>query len=88
VIVISYLKLTGTPAHVRHLIALLRQRAPQAAIVLGLWPKGESILSDRATQQTVGADYYVDSLRGALERSIGALARADAPGSGKAVNAR
>ena len=64
-IIISYLELNGSPAHLRFLVRRLRQKAPHARIVVGLWPEGEAALSDEAIQQTLGADDYVGSLRAA-----------------------
>ena len=66
-IIISYLELTGSPAHLRFLIRRLRQKAPDARIVVGLWPEGEAALSDVSIQTTLGADQYVGSLRAAAD---------------------
>lgn len=46
VIVVSYIELTGSPAKLRYLIRRLKARAPAARIVVGLWPQGETALSD------------------------------------------
>ncbi|MEN3338961.1 MAG: hypothetical protein V7647_2637 [Acidobacteriota bacterium] len=73
VIALSYLELSGSPAHLRYLIARLRQRAPGVSIVLGLWPSAESGLGDPAAQKMVGADRYVASLREAVEATRAAL---------------
>jgi predicted PurR-regulated permease PerM len=40
VITVSYLELVGVPAHLRYLIRRLRHRAPHAAVIAGLRPKG------------------------------------------------
>jgi len=69
-IVLSYVELTGSPAHLRYLVARLRQRAGQVPIVVGLWPEGESVLSDPAIQRAVGADRYVGSLRAAADAAL------------------
>ena len=66
VVAISYLELSGSPADLRYLIRRLRQRAPNAKIVVGLWPEGEAALTDASIQQAVGADKYVGTLRTAL----------------------
>ena len=55
VIAISYLEVTGSPAQLRYLVRRLRARAPNARIVVGLWPQGEASLSDAAIQQVLGA---------------------------------
>ena len=66
IVAISYLELSGSPADLRYLIRRLRQRAPDAKIVVGLWPEGEAALTDASIQQAVGADKYVDMLKTAL----------------------
>lgn len=66
VIAISYLEVTGSPAQLRYLVRRLRERAPNARIIVGLWPQGEAALSDAAIQRTLGADRYVGSLASAV----------------------
>jgi predicted PurR-regulated permease PerM len=63
---ISYLEISGTPAHLRYLLRRLRQRIPHAPILVGLWPADEAILKDEKLRGVVGADYYVASLREAV----------------------
>ena len=75
-IIVSYLELTGSPAHLRFLIRRLRQKAPDVRIVVGLWPEGEAALSDAATQKTLGADQYVGSLRAAVDAVTNQISRA------------
>ena len=67
VIAVSYLEVTGSPAQLRYLVRRLRERAPGAKIVVGLWPQGEAALSDAQIQHALGADRYVGSLAAALE---------------------
>ncbi len=74
VLVLSYLELSGSPAHLRYLIRRLRQHAPGAAIVVGLWPEGDGALSNQAIQLTIGADRYVRSLSEATEAAMQLLA--------------
>lgn len=74
VLVLSYLELAGSPAHLRYLIKRLRQRAPGAAIVVGLWPEEDSALSSQEVQLTIGADRYVRSLSEATEAAMQLLA--------------
>lgn len=66
-VIISYLELTGSPAHLRFLVRRLRHKAPQARIIVGLWPGGEAALSDIGIQSALGADDYVGSLRKAAK---------------------
>jgi predicted PurR-regulated permease PerM len=80
-IVISYLELTGAPAQLRFLIRRLRQKAPNARIIVGLWLRDEPALDDSAVQTTIGADAYVSTLTAAaaavdataLENGVDAL---------------
>jgi hypothetical protein len=80
VITVPYLELAGAPAHLRYLIRRLRQRAPHAVLIAGLWPQGEAILTDAQLQKALGADRYVASLREALDASLAALG--DPPAGG------
>ena len=70
-VIVSYLELTGSPAHLRFLIRRLRHKAPTARIIVGLWPEGEAALSDTAIQSALGADDYVGSLRKAAQALVG-----------------
>ena len=64
---ISYLEISGNPAHLRYLLRRLRQRLPSGApILVGLWPAEEAVLKDPQTQKQVGADLYTSSLREAV----------------------
>jgi hypothetical protein len=63
-IILSYLDLTTSTAHVRYLVRRLRQRCPRSRIIVGLWPETESAAMDRAPQ--IGADACVSTLRDAL----------------------
>jgi predicted PurR-regulated permease PerM len=73
VVVVSYLEVAGAPAQLRYLTRRLRHRAPHAAIVAGLWPQGDSVLSDPQLQKALGADRYVVSMREAVDASLAAL---------------
>jgi predicted PurR-regulated permease PerM len=78
-ITVSCLELAGTPAHLRYLIRRLRQRAPGATIITGLWPPGDAVLTDPQGQAALGGDRYVASLRQAIDASVDALG--ERPGS-------
>ncbi|MCJ2053802.1 AI-2E family transporter [Methylobacterium sp. J-070] len=67
---ISYLDITGNPAHLRYLLERLKRRAPGMPILVGLWPVGEKVLTDAATGRQLGADVYVSSLRDAVEACL------------------
>jgi predicted PurR-regulated permease PerM len=63
---ISYLEISGSPAHLRYLLRRLRQKLPKAPLLVGLWPREDVILTDAALRSQVGADHYVVTLREAL----------------------
>jgi predicted PurR-regulated permease PerM len=63
---ISYLDISGTPAHLRYLLRRLRQRLPGVPVLVGLWPAEDAILRDESLRSAVGADHYVTSLREAV----------------------
>jgi hypothetical protein len=64
---ISYLEISGSPAHLRYLLRRLRLRLPPGApILVGLWPAEEAVLKDPQVQKQVGADHYTSSLREAV----------------------
>ncbi|MGI4880993.1 MAG: AI-2E family transporter [Janthinobacterium lividum] len=62
-ICISYLELSGEPAHLRYLIERLRRYLPGLPIIVGLWPAGDAMLTDTALGKTMGADRYTSSLK-------------------------
>jgi hypothetical protein len=75
-ICLSYLEISGSPAHLRYLLRRLRQRAPQAKILVGLWPAEDVVLSDEKMRTAIGADYYVSSLQQAVKRCLEAACEA------------
>ena len=79
VITVSYLELAASPAHVRYLMQRLRHRAPQAALVVGLWSPGEAEVSESGLQNTPGNVRHVASLREAIEATLAALIETEAP---------
>ncbi|HEV2604492.1 MAG TPA: AI-2E family transporter [Microvirga sp.] len=78
---ISYLEISGSPAHLRYLLRRLRQRlAPGTPMLVGLWPSEDAILSDEAMRKNLGADYTVSSLRQAVIACMEVAARNGEPG--------
>lgn len=69
---IPYLDINGSPAHLRFLIRRIRQRFPRASVLIGIWPPGDPFLRDQASRQATGADYYVSTLREALNACLAA----------------
>jgi predicted PurR-regulated permease PerM len=73
VVMLSYLELGGAPAHLRYLIRRVRQRAPGAVVIVGLWPQGEAALSSPDIQRAIGADHYVGTLRDGVDAAMAVL---------------
>jgi hypothetical protein len=63
---VSYLAIAGTPSHLRYLMRRLRQRLPQALILVGVWPADDAVLTDKQLRAAIGADFYTSSLREAV----------------------
>jgi predicted PurR-regulated permease PerM len=76
---VSYLDISGNPAHLRYLLSRLRERAPHAVLLVGLWPQGEAVLHDRDLRRLIGAQYYVTTLREAVEACLSAAHQAARP---------
>ncbi len=71
---ISYLDISGSPAHLRYLMQRLRRRLPHGTpILVGLWPAEDAALSDKPTQSGIGADYFTSSLRDAVDACLKAV---------------
>jgi predicted PurR-regulated permease PerM len=77
---ISYLQISGTPAHLRYLLRRLRRRISGVPVLVGLWPADDAILRDKDLRATVGADYYVASLRDAVVCCLKAATEGTEPG--------
>jgi hypothetical protein len=73
---ISYLEISGNPAHLRYLLKRLRQRLPDAPILVGLWPAEDAVLADPELRGIIGADYYVTSLRDGVTACLEAAKKA------------
>jgi hypothetical protein len=84
VIIVSYLELSGAPAHLRYLLRRLRHRAPHAALVAGLWPQGEAVLNEAEAQKALGADRYVSSMQEAVYATLASLSDTPASQTGSA----
>jgi hypothetical protein len=66
---ISYLEISGTPAHLRYLLRRLKKKAKAPALV-GLWPAEDAVLKSETMRATLGANYYVSSLRDAVVQCL------------------
>jgi hypothetical protein len=69
---LSYLNISGSPAHLRFLTRRIKQRFPTATILVGIWPADDPFLRDHGSRQALGAEYYVSSLREALDICLAA----------------
>lgn len=67
---VSYLEISGTPAHLRYLLRRLKAKAPKARILVGLWPSGDAVLKNETMRSNLGANDYVSSLREAVVRCL------------------
>lgn len=63
---ILYLDITGVPAHLHFVVRRLKERLPDAPVLVGLWARQDGFFKDERAQKALGADYYVASLRRAL----------------------
>ena len=72
VAVVSYLEASGSPSSLRYLVRRLRQRLPQARIVVGLWQADEATLKDERLRAAVGADHYITTVREAVTFCVAA----------------
>ncbi|MGX4770206.1 AI-2E family transporter [Bradyrhizobium guangdongense] len=76
---ISYLDIQGNPSHLRYLLQRLRRRLPDTPLLVGLWPADDEVLKDKAVQMAVGADYYVSSLRAAVDVCVAEAQKGSRP---------
>ncbi|MGH7066352.1 MAG: AI-2E family transporter [Acetobacteraceae bacterium] len=67
--------LAGTPTALRPLLRRLRERLDGAPILLGLWPTGDTLLSDAGGQQALGVAWCASSFDEAREAAIVAVQR-------------
>jgi hypothetical protein len=67
---ISYLELSGNPAALRYLVRRLKQRLPDAPVLVGLWPVDDAALKDDSIRNAIGADYFTTSLREAVDTCV------------------
>lgn len=75
---ISYLDISGNPAHLRYLMQRLRRRLPSGTpIAVGLWPPGDVTLRDETMRKAIGADFYVTSVEQAVTSCTQVAERAD-----------
>jgi hypothetical protein len=62
-ICVCYVDSSGSTSAMRFLVRRLRQRLPDAHLLIAVWPKDHPLLSDNRLKQNVGEAEYVSSLR-------------------------
>ncbi len=67
---ISYLEGGNSLSPLRYLMRRIRQRAPEATAMVGLWQGDAAMLTDERIKTAVGADLYVTSLRDAVDACL------------------
>ncbi|EDT06256.1 protein of unknown function UPF0118 [Burkholderia ambifaria IOP40-10] len=77
---IFYLRINGIPSHLRYLLRRVRQRLPDALIVVGLWPAGDTDQWGKDLQSAIGADHYATSIRDMINACIVSTGTASAFG--------
>jgi hypothetical protein len=85
---IPHLDLTGAPAHLRNLVRRLRQRLPDTPILVGLWPRTDSVLADQRLRASLGADFCVSSFHDAVAACLEAARRGGTHGGVAEAGAR
>jgi len=73
IVCVSYLEASGSPSPLRYLMRRLRQRAPSAPILVGLWQADAALLADERLRAMVGADHYVTTLRDVVNACLAAV---------------
>jgi predicted PurR-regulated permease PerM len=76
---VSYISIGGGTARLRYLLRRLRERQPAARLLLGLWPALDTDLVDGDLRRTLGADFYVTSLRDAVRICLAEAHQASRP---------
>jgi predicted PurR-regulated permease PerM len=67
---ISFISAGGSTARLRYLLRRLRERQPHTRLLLGLWPAQDTEPVDGDLRRTLGADFYVTSLREAVRTCL------------------
>jgi predicted PurR-regulated permease PerM len=67
VICICYIDAGDSTSRLRYLIRRLRQRVPNAQILVAIWPSDHPVRVQKERQQSLGADFYVSSVRAAVD---------------------
>ncbi|MGE0224885.1 MAG: AI-2E family transporter, partial [Acetobacteraceae bacterium] len=71
-ICVCSVEVRGTPSHLRFALRRLRQRAPEAMLLAGLWTPDDPVPRDDARRATLGADLCAVTLTEAVEACLAA----------------
>jgi predicted PurR-regulated permease PerM len=74
VICICYIDAGDSTSHLRYLIRRLRQRVPTARLLVAIWPSDHPVRVQKERQESLGADFYVSSVRAAVDVCLEASA--------------
>src|SRR5262249_14619003 len=67
VICICYIDAGDSTSQLRYLIRRLRQQVPTARLLVAIWPSDHSVRVQKERQESLGADFYVSSVRAAVD---------------------
>ena len=73
-ICICYIDVGDSTSQLRYLIRRLRQRVPTAQLLIAIWPSDHPVRVQKERQDSLGADYYVSSVRAAVDVCLEASA--------------
>lgn len=74
VICICYIDAGDSTSQLRYLIRRLRQRVPTARVLVAIWPSDHPVRVQKERQESLGADFYVSSVRAAVDLCLEANA--------------
>jgi predicted PurR-regulated permease PerM len=80
IVCIFYLDINGIPSHLRYLLRRVRQRLPDALIVVGLWSAGDTDPWSEDLRSAIGADHYATSIRDMVSACLASTGTANAIG--------
>ena len=75
---ISYVEISGSPAHLHYLLRRLRGRLPGVPMMVGLWPADDEVMLDKRLRSVIGADHFMISLQEAVDICVDAARLPDA----------
>jgi predicted PurR-regulated permease PerM len=64
---LCYLDISLSPTQIRYLVRRIRRAAPGIPVVAGLWSNEDEDISEDRLQAAIGADYFADTLRAAVD---------------------